>query len=90
MKEKFFEVTKLSLIQRNFFFDRISKKCFFDSKKLFSQCKVYSHPLMCPLLWPKVLGKKIHYCGKILGETDFINLFNCTGWSMALNLLKSN
>ena len=32
--------TKLALIQRNFFFDRISKKCFFDSKKLFSQCKL--------------------------------------------------
>ena len=30
IKENFFESTKLSLIQRNVFFDRISKKCFFD------------------------------------------------------------
>ena len=37
MKENFFELTKLSLFQRNFFFDRISKKCFFDSMKLFFQ-----------------------------------------------------
>ena len=36
LKKFFFETTQLSLIQRNFFFDRISKKCFFDSKKLFS------------------------------------------------------
>ena len=33
----FSELLKLPLIQRHFFFDRISKKCFFDSKKLFSQ-----------------------------------------------------
>ena len=38
IKEHFFKLTKLSLIQRNFFFKRISKKCFNDSKKLFSQC----------------------------------------------------
>ena len=37
-KENSFELTKLSLIERDFFFDRISKKCFFDSKKLLSQC----------------------------------------------------
>ena len=36
IKEHFFESTKLSWIQRNFYFDRISKKCFFDSKILFS------------------------------------------------------
>ena len=35
IKENFFESTKLSSIQRKFFFDRISKKCFFDSEKLF-------------------------------------------------------
>ena len=38
IKEIFFELTNLSLIQRIFFFDRISKECFFDSKKLLSQC----------------------------------------------------
>ena len=38
IKKTFFESTKLSLIQRNFFFVRISKECFFDSKKLFSGC----------------------------------------------------
>ena len=42
MKEKFFELSKLSLIQRNFFFDRISKKCFSDAKKLFSQCRIFT------------------------------------------------
>ena len=36
IKENAFESINLSSIQRNFFFDRISKKCFFDSKKLFS------------------------------------------------------
>ena len=34
IKENFFESTKLSSIQRNFFFDC---KCFLDSKKLFSE-----------------------------------------------------
>ena len=38
IKENVFESTKYSLIQRSFFFDRISKKCFFDSQKLFSGC----------------------------------------------------
>ena len=41
IRRKFFELIKLSLMQRNFFFDRISKKCFFDSKKMFSQCTLY-------------------------------------------------
>ena len=41
-QRNFFELTKLSLIQRNLFFDRISKKCFFDSKKLFSQSNCFS------------------------------------------------
>ena len=38
IKKNFFALTKISSIQRNVFFDRISKKCFFDSKKLISQC----------------------------------------------------
>ena len=38
-QRKFFELTELFLIQRNFFFDGVLKKCFFDSKKLFSQRK---------------------------------------------------
>ena len=38
IKENLLGSTKLSSIQRVFFFDRISKKCFFDSKKLFSGC----------------------------------------------------
>ena len=38
IKDISFESPKLSSIQRNFFFDRISKKCFFDSRKLFSGC----------------------------------------------------
>ena len=38
IEEIFFESTRLSSIQRNFFFDRILKKCFFDSNKLFSGC----------------------------------------------------
>ena len=38
IKEKLFKSTKTSSIQRNIFFHPISKKCFFDSKKLFSQC----------------------------------------------------
>ena len=40
IKENLLESTKLSSIQRNFFFDRISKKCFFNSKKLFSGCNL--------------------------------------------------
>ena len=36
MKDISFELTKLSLIHRNFVLESISKKCFFDSKKLFS------------------------------------------------------
>ena len=36
IKEHFFELIKLSSFQRNFFIHLISKKCFFDSKKLFS------------------------------------------------------
>ena len=36
IKKKLFELTNLSLIQK-FFYDRISKKRFFDSKKLFLQ-----------------------------------------------------
>ena len=38
IKENFFESKKLSSIQRNFSFGRISEKCFFDLKKLFSGC----------------------------------------------------
>ena len=38
IKEHFFQSTKLLSIQRNFFFDRISKKCFSDAKKLCSGC----------------------------------------------------
>ena len=41
-QRKTFELTKFSFIQRNFFFDRISKKCFFDSKKLISQCLYFA------------------------------------------------
>ena len=44
---------------------------FFDSLKLI---KVYSHPLIFPLLGPKVSAKKIHYRGKILGESNFVDL----------------
>ena len=40
---------------------------------------------MCSLLFPKVSVKKIHYCGKIFGETDLIDLVSCTDWSMASN-----
>ena len=39
IKENFFESTKLSSIQRKFLFDHISKKCFFDPKKLSFGCK---------------------------------------------------
>ena len=41
IKENFFESKKLSSIPRNIFFDRISKKFFFDLKKLFSGCTKY-------------------------------------------------
>ena len=44
IKENVFESTKLFSIQRNFFFDCISKKCFFDSKKLFSGCLSFTSP----------------------------------------------
>ena len=40
--------------------------------------EVYSYPLIWSLLGPKVSVKKIHYCGKILGETDIIDLVSCT------------
>ena len=53
--------------------------------------KVYNHPLIYPLLCPKVLAEKLHYWMKILRETDFIDLVSCIGWSMALrkkSLLK--
>ena len=43
IKENFSESTKLSSVQRNFFFDHTSKKCFFDSKKLFSVCVMNSY-----------------------------------------------
>ena len=49
---------------------------FFHCLELIEVC---SHPLICLLLCPKIVAKKIHYCGKILGETDFIDLFNYTG-----------
>ena len=41
MKENVFESTKLSSFLRNLFFDPISKKCFFELKKLFSECCYY-------------------------------------------------
>ena len=44
--------------------------------------KVCNHLLICHLLCPEALANKIHYCGKILGETDlidFIDLLSCTG-----------
>ena len=41
IEENFFKSTKLSSIQRNFFFDRILKKYFFHSKKLLPQCRLY-------------------------------------------------
>ena len=43
--------------------------------------EVYSHMLICHLLWPKVSAKKIHYCGNVFGKTDltdFINSVSCT------------
>ena len=43
IEEHFFESTKLSLIKRNFFLDRILEKCFYDSKKLSSQCGSTKH-----------------------------------------------
>ena len=43
IKENYFESTKLSSIQRNFFFERVLMKCFFDSKKLFSGCTAISN-----------------------------------------------
>ena len=63
IKEKIFKSTKLSSIQRNFFFDLISKKCFFDSKKLFSGCSI--SPLLCrkQLLAARVwvrIGRQMH------------------------------
>ena len=42
---------------------------------------------MCSLLCPKVSAKKIHYSGKILGETDFIDLISYTGKSVASNFI---
>ena len=45
IKENLFQLTKLSLIQRNVFFNRITKKCFFGSKKLFSQCSGLLKPI---------------------------------------------
>ena len=49
--------------------------------------QVYNHPLICP----KVSAKKIHYCGKILRETDFIDLVSFTDLSIAIvkELLKN-
>ena len=49
---------------------------FFDCLELI---EFYSHPLICPLLCPNVSTKKIHYCGKMLGVTDFIDLVSCAG-----------
>ena len=48
---------------------------FFDCLKLIEVCR---HALICPLLCPKVSAKKINYCGKILRETDFIDLVSYT------------
>ena len=53
----------------------------------FTVIKVFSHPLISPLLCPKVSAKKIHYCERILGEADFIDLVSCTDWSMALKVI---
>ena len=41
IKKRFMNWKKLSSIRSNFFFDRISQKCFFDSKKVFSGCARY-------------------------------------------------
>ena len=41
--------------------------------------QVYSDPLICPSLCPKVSTEKIHYYGKILMKTDFIDLVSYTG-----------
>ena len=35
---------------------------------------VYSHPLICPLFCRNVSAKKLYYCVKISGQTDFIDL----------------
>ena len=63
LKKIFFESTKLSSIQRNFFFDCISKKFFFrskkyffGSKKLFSQW-IYFYFIMITVKYIKNLGK---------------------------------
>ena len=34
--------------------------------------------MICPLLCPKFSVEKIHFCGKMLRETDIIDLVNCT------------
>ena len=39
---------------------------------------------ICLLLCSIVSAKKIHYWGKILGKTNFIDLVSCSSWSMAL------
>ena len=62
IEENFFESTKLSSIQRNFFFDRISEKCFFDSKKLFSGCDNFV--ILCNSNLFKFLVFKRYYIAK--------------------------
>ena len=43
--------------------------------------EISTHPLIHPLLCPKISATKIYYCGQILGKsdfTDFIDLVSCT------------
>ena len=78
------------------YFSPIKKSLVSVKQEFFFYCleliQVCSHPLICPSSFPKVSAEKIHYYGKVLGGTDFIDLVSCTGWSMVsfkLNNLKA-
>ena len=85
INEHFFESTKLSSIQRNFFFDSISKKCFFESKKLFLGPDV----LYCLFLYyPKFQTDNLWSEKIILHELywNLVTLINQTTWRQWLQL----
>ena len=55
--------------------------------------EISRHPLIRPLLFPKISSSKIYNCRKILGKTDFtdsidsIDLVRCTDWALAIKVI---
>ena len=102
IEENFFESTKLSSIQRSFFFDCISKNCFFDLKKLFSGCILRNRTKICSkdlFLTMKRYGSFLTYLNRYNDKYHVNNILKhiCTsyvgtdgnGLNMPLTNMKS-